>query len=54
MNLRKALDILKYYGIKVLNEEVDNIMELHEDEKYELEDAIDKVREFIKDMGGYK
>lgn len=52
MDLRKALDVLKWYGIKVLNEKVDDIMNLHEDEKYELEDAIDKVREFIKDMGG--
>ena len=51
MNLRKALDILKYYGIKVLDEKVDDIMDLHEDERYELEDAIDKVLEFIKDMG---
>lgn len=50
MNLRKSLDILKYYGMKVLYEELDNITNLHPDEQDDLEDAIDEVRSFILSM----
>lgn len=52
MDLRKALDILKYYGVKILYEELDKVSSLLPDEQIELEDAIDKVRDFIIDMGG--
>lgn len=53
MKLIKAIDIVKYYSKLILSDNPNRwimIQDMHESEKDELEDAVEKIEEFIKDI----
>lgn len=55
MKLVKAMEIINYYSIMILQDRPDrpvSLSDMEESEAEELEEAVDKVREFIKEMRG--
>lgn len=50
MKLKKALDIITWYSQMILRDKVQTFSDLDEDDKDELDSAIDKVREFLEEF----
>lgn len=53
MKLIKAIEIINYYSVMILQNSPDrpvSLSEMDESEAEELDEAVEKVREFIKEM----
>jgi hypothetical protein len=53
LKLMKAIEIVNYYSVMILQDRPDrpvSLSDMEENEVEDLEEAVEKVREFIKEM----